>query len=110
VRGEARRTSDVDLLIVLGDGVPIRRDLYTAWDKQVMPALGEKYSPQFSHVPKGNVSSLWLEVALEGQIDFDPHGRVRQVLYKIKEEIASGRYRRKISHGHPYWVKIENAE
>jgi len=112
VRGETRASSDIDLLIVLDERVPIRRILYAIWDEKIMPIMGSSFSPQFSHLTgsENSVSSLWLEVALEGQIEFDPRGSVRKNLFKIKERIASGEYRRKLSHGHPYWVREKNAK
>lgn len=112
VRGEERESSDVDLLLILDDGVAVERDLYRVWDKEVAPVLGDKYSPQFSRLPKetDRVSSLWLEVALEGHILYEKDPRVRKRLTELKGKIASGHYLRKFSHGHPYWVRRSNAK
>ena len=43
-----------------------------------------------------NFSSLWLEVALEGVVLFDPNGTVAKTLRKIRESIAVGNYCRKM--------------
>lgn len=110
VRGEERADSDIDLLIVLDQSRAIDRSLYQIWDAQIEPAVDSRYSPQFSHFPdpvKGP-SSLWLEVALEGDVLFDnPERSLKKCLQKIRAQIAEGRYIRKISHGHPYWVRQE---
>ncbi len=112
-RGERRKDSDVDLLIVLRSDIEIRRGLYSAWDQKVAPLLGDVYSPQFTHLHETtqSASSLWLEVAMEGQVLFDPEGQVRKFMRALREQIAEGAFVRKLSHGHPYWVRREeNAE
>lgn len=110
VRGDQRKSSDIDLLIVLSDKVKVERKLYSIWDEKIEPILGSLYSPQFSHIPNSieSISSLWLEVGLEGEIIYDPTSQLKKHIYKIKNEISSGKYQRKITHGHPYWIKKEN--
>lgn len=109
VRGESRRGSDLDLLLVLDQSIPIERGLYRTWDEQLETEVDTRISPQFSHLPQNlkACSSLWLEVALEGEIVFDPSGSVRKTIYSLKSLIASGAKVRKISHGHPYWISNE---
>lgn len=105
-RGEALDSSDLDLLIVLRDECPIQRNLYQRWDSKILPRLSEKVSPQFSHLPNlESISSLWLEVALEGEILFDPTQQLKVTLIEIRRRISEGQYHRKISHGHPYWMR-----
>jgi hypothetical protein len=95
--------------VVLKANRDIDRSLYATWDSQILTRLGSDYSPQFSHLPTAEkFSSLWLEVAMEGDILFDPAGKLKTILRKIREDVAAGRYIRKISHGHPYWVHQEN--
>lgn len=106
VRGDFRSSSDIDLLIVLDNSQPIQRSLYSRWDEKIEPELGSKYSPQFSHLTDlNNISSLWLEVGLEGEIIFDPSKKIRRTISQIKNKIASGQYIRKVTHGHPYWIR-----
>lgn len=109
VRGEARQNSDIDLLIVLDSERAITRELYSLWDAKIEGKLGSVYSPQFSHLPKDfmNPSSLWLEIALEGEVLLDNSGRLRGTLTSVRDRIASGQFLRKYSHGHPYWVRRE---
>lgn len=106
VRGEQRETSDIDLLIVLSEERAIDRSLYQIWDNQVQSKIGEAYSPQFVHLPYGpDFSSLWLEVAMEGEILEDRQNLIRPLLRRIRNTIAVGKYIRKFSHGHPYWIR-----
>lgn len=109
VRGEMRESSDIDLLIVLEQSREVDRSLYQTWDREVRDPL---LSPQFSHLPKGdNYSSLWLEVAIEGVILYDPTNKLESTLREIRSAVADGRFCRKLSHGHPYWVRRnENAK
>lgn len=112
VRGEPRKSSDIDLLIVLAKEIEIKRSLYHLWDDKIEHKMGSIYSPQFTHLPKdyNSISSLWLEVGLEGEIAYDPLGVIKKEIFKIKSEISSGKYRRKLTHGHPYWIKKESYE
>lgn len=108
-RGEERDNSDIDLLIVLRPEVSISRSLYTEWDKMIRPEIGEKYSPQFVHIASAEqCSSLWLEAALDGVIWADTDSRILMSIGSIRGAIASGRFRRKMSYGQPYWVREEN--
>ncbi|PWU14291.1 MAG: hypothetical protein C5B49_13340 [Bdellovibrio sp.] len=104
-RGEMRSGSDVDLLIVLPKSQPVNRQLYRRWDERFCSESDKIAAPQFSHFPKGDPASLWLEVAVEGEILYDPHGSARRQLTAIRHQIAKGGFVRKMSHGHPYWVK-----
>ncbi len=105
VRQEVRSTSDIDILIVLDHSHPINRTLYQVWDAKICPIVGARISPQFSHRPSGkSPSSLWLEIAMEGEILFDKKNIIKKELRKIRERIAFGEFVRKLSHGHPYWV------
>lgn len=107
-RGEARASSDIDLLIVLEDSTPIDRDLYKRWDK--IMGGNSKYSPQFVHLPsvRGDIGSLWLECSIEGEILFDREYSLKNELVRIRSQIADGHYQRKLSHGHAYWIKKES--
>lgn len=106
-RGDATTKSDIDLLIILPEEIPISRALYQRWDQRIKNA--DRYSPQFVHLPKTGeaIGSLWLEVALDGDILFAGDGRIKNSLLRIRSQIAEGKYLRKISHGHAYWVRRE---
>lgn len=107
-RGQDTRSSDVDLLIVLTETRQISRELYRQWDDEVLPILGDRHSPQFCHSAKLEaLSSLWLEVALDGKVLYDESRHLESELQFIRHKIAAGDYARKISYGHPYWVKRE---
>lgn len=111
VSGRATSGSDDDYLLALKANTPLSRELYTRWDE----ALGSKYpniSPHFSRPPPtpkvdSDIGSLWLEVALCSEIAWDPSQQLRTMKQEILNRIAAGQFRRKIVHGHPYWVKGE---
>lgn len=106
-RGEDRETSDIDLLIVIDDRYAISRELYRIWDEKLSGEIDDKFSPQFAHLPRdsGNLTSLWLEVALEGEVLWDRDRLIRRKLTAIRAKIAEGSYVRRFSHGHPYWIR-----
>ncbi len=108
VRNEMHKSSDVDLLLVLKTEFKFDRSIYQKWDREFNGKQDAVLSPQFSHLPVSvEYSSLWLEIALEGVIHYDPTGQVFATIRKIRDAIAEGRFHRKLSHGHPYWVRKE---
>ncbi|MBY0384858.1 toxin-antitoxin system HicB family antitoxin [bacterium] len=108
VRGDHHASSDVDILIVLKPSKSIDRHLYRLWDEKIANSVPQKLEPQFVNLPPSAAiaSSLWLEVAMEGKILYDKDGSVAKHLSSLREQIATGSYQRKISHGHPYWVNM----
>lgn len=113
VRGEARANSDLDLLVVLDDTVPIRRLLYHWWDTITWPHDPPyEMNPHFVHRPStlADSSGLWLEVALAHEVLYE-HGRsVADTLAALGAMIAHGDCERTWSHGHPYWIRRHHAE
>ncbi|MBI1862079.1 MAG: nucleotidyltransferase domain-containing protein [Deltaproteobacteria bacterium] len=111
-RGEATEGSDVDLLIVLASSGAIDRSLYDWWHAHT-EALHKKgtpsLSPHFVALPAkpSTVGSLWYEVAREGVICWDRNFRVTSVLRELREAMERGEVIRKVTYGHPYWVKIQ---
>ena len=107
-RGTQRPSSDVDLLLILSDSVPIQGKLYREWDLFTEQLKFEKYSPHFVHLPKDtqNVGSLWLEVALEGRVWIDKESKVEKQLSEIRQLIAEGVFERSYVYGVPYWKKV----
>jgi hypothetical protein len=110
-RGEATAGSDIDILIVLEAGCSITRALYDRWDGMIRSRgnrTDERVSPQFVVLSSdpSQVGSLWLEVAREGIIVFDPGGRVARFLVALRDYILSGAVSRRTAHGHPYWVRV----
>ena len=105
-RGELRGDSDVDLLVVLDPGVPLRRALYRQWDELVSQGTFERaINAHFVHLPARveDAGSLWLEVAVEGRVLSDRDDTVRRFLVAVRGAIASGRFVRSVLHGQPYW-------
>jgi predicted nucleotidyltransferase len=105
-RGEARKGSDIDLLIVLDQDRVLSRSLYTSWDERFG---GGKHSPHFVHVPvkATDAGSLWLEASVDGAVYHDRDGEVSRFLGSLRRLIASGGLKRRLAYGHPYWVRAE---
>jgi predicted nucleotidyltransferase len=106
-RGEARESSDVDLLIVVDSGLPLTRVLYDRWDHAFSPIDASRLSPHFVHLPEDEASagSLWYEAAVDGIVLFDREDRISRFLRGIRRLMAEGKLQRKSAYGHPYWIK-----
>jgi hypothetical protein len=110
-RGEDVAASDVDLLVVLEDGVRLRRSLLRSWDESPVEWEGKRVEPQFVHLPPPGetVAGIWAEVALDAIILLDPTLRLSARLVHVRRDIAGGRVVRRTAHGQPYWVLHEVA-
>lgn len=104
--GEATPSSDTDILIVLSDKITLGRELYRIWDDHLASSDTQTINPQFVHLPAllEHAGGLWFEVALNGDILWDPGGIVNQFLEELREKIANDEIRRYWSHGQPYWA------
>ena len=110
-RGEARESSDVDLLVVVADRLELSRKLYRGWDNR--SGMDRRVSPHFVHLPSSvlEAGSIWYETAMDGIILFERDRSISSFLQSIRRAIADGHVRRGYAHGHPYWVKeAVNAE
>ncbi|MGH9409463.1 MAG: nucleotidyltransferase domain-containing protein [Vicinamibacterales bacterium] len=111
VRGTAGPSSDVDALIVIDAGIPLRRDLYTRWDARSVTWEGRPVDPHFVHVPEAPAGAgVWAEASVEGVVLFEIDGLVSAALAAARREIANGRLLRRLVHGQPYWVTVERSE
>jgi predicted nucleotidyltransferase len=106
--GEATPGSDVDALVVVHGSVPLGRRLYRDWDAGQASASSEpRVDPHFVHVPEeDNLSGLWAEVAIAGEVLFDRDGRTTAHLVRARQAIADGIVRRRVVHGQPYWTGV----
>lgn len=105
-RGELATGSDVDLLVVLAEGKPISRALYRQWEG-VLPAWnGREIDLHFVQMPESGapVSGSWAEAAICGIVLFENELCVSRRLIGIRELIATGRLKRRMSQGQPYWI------
>lgn len=107
-RGEARDSSDVDLLVVISDELVLSRELYREWDRL---GVGRRVNPHFVHLPASvsEAGSVWYETAMDGVILFEHDGSISSFLQAVRRAIADGYLRRRYAHGHPYWVKQTEA-
>lgn len=108
-RQETWDTSDVDLLVVVRQGVAVTRDLYDRWN----PVADEStlVSPLIAALPPtlGEAGGVWYEAAVDGIVVWDPNLHVSTTLTRLRREIAEGRIVRRYVHGQPYWIKTERA-
>lgn len=105
-RNELAAGSDVDVLVVLAEGVPITRALYRQWEG-VLPAWnGREIDLHFVHLPEpiAPVSGSWAEAAIGGIVLFEKELCVSRRLISIRESIAAGRLTRRMAQGQPYWI------
>ena len=103
-RGEARSTSDIDLLVVTETAVAIQRKLYESWDEI---AASNFVNPHFVHLPPtvDEAGSLWFEVAMDGIVLFEKGRRVSRFLSELRRAVAEGLIERKTAYGHGYWLR-----
>jgi len=107
-RGEARQTSDVDVLLVVDAAIPLTRSLYRTWDALPVTWDARPVDSHFVHLPADpmRAGSVWCEAATEGIVMLDRDGQVAAALRQVRRSIAAGRLVRKQVHGHPYWTKV----
>ncbi len=103
-RGRQTANSDIDLLVVLNRSVTLDRDIYSRW--RACKFEGREVAPLFVQIPgEGErIGGLWFEVALDGIVLFDRELHLSRFLAHVRDLVAGGRVRRKVTHGHPYWV------
>ena len=107
VRGEARDSSDLDVMIVVDRALPLTRRLYAAWDAEKPTCDGRAVDAHFVHLPSSiaRPSGVWCELAVEGLLLSDRDGLLSSALIGVRRAIAGGRLVRKTAHGQPYWTE-----
>lgn len=105
-RGEARRGSDIDVLVAVDEALTLTRTLYRTWDREPVVWQDRPVDVHFVHLPRESqrASGVWCEAAIEGRVIADTAGRVEDALITIRRAIADGRLVRKRVHGQPYWT------
>lgn len=105
-RGDLSTGSDVDLLVVLRDGVPITRSLYRDWEGALPKWNGREIDLHFVHLPTAAdaVSASWAEAAVCGIVFYETALEISRRLIDIRERIAAGALVRRVSQGQPYWI------
>lgn len=107
-RGEPSWESDLDILLIADDRLPISRGLYREWDDG--PALAwdrHAVEPHFVHLPADGEapSGLWAEVAMDGLVLFERGLAVSRALAGVRRRILEERLSHRVVHGNPYWVR-----
>lgn len=106
-RDELASGSDVDLLLVVDDGVRVERSLYDAWDVEPARWDSRAVEPHFVRLPDAGarVSGLWAEAAVDGVVLLDRDLWIARYLVSVRRRIAEGELVRRRSHGQSYWVE-----
>lgn len=112
-RGQAAAGSDVDVLVVVEECLPVTRELYRRWDEEPVSWAdspheeGRPVEPHFVHLPPaGEVpSGTWAEAALDGIVLFDRDLTVSRRLVELRTSVFEGDLVRREAHGQPYWVE-----
>jgi predicted nucleotidyltransferase len=105
-RGDLASGSDIDLLVVVSEGVPITRSLYREWEGAVPRWQGREVDLHFVHLPAAGaaISGSWAEAAVCGIVVHDRELVVSRRLIEIRGRIAAGEMVRRMAQGQPYWV------
>lgn len=107
-RGEQTPDSDLDLLIVIEETVPINRTLYRRWDELNSKSRVRALDPHFVHPPwaRVGITGVWAEVALEGIVLFERGLELSRYLVEVRREILRGQLVQKWVHGQRYWLEV----
>ena len=107
-RGELTGVSDIDVLIVVDTGTPVRRALYRRWDESPVAWNGHPVEPHFVRLPDAgeSPSGFWAEIATEGVLLLECDPRLSGHLARVRDAVAKGRLRRRVAHGHGYWTGV----
>src|SRR5262249_34915716 len=105
-RGEARPSSDMDVLVVVDRALALTRALYRRWDEAPVAWQRRPVDVHFINLPDDpdRAAGVWAEAAVEGVLLHDSDGRVESTLRQVRRAIADGRLVRKHAHGQPYWT------
>lgn len=112
-RGEAGETSDWDVLVI-AEGLPARvldRNLYL---KQLLPPAWRGGVSILAKTPeqlRGAVASVYLDIALDGAILYDPRGFAAERLGALRRQIAElGLRRERTPEGFDWrWAKAPSS-
>ncbi|MBI2346963.1 MAG: HEPN domain-containing protein [Deltaproteobacteria bacterium] len=110
IRGEATEHSDIDLLVVLTERVPLARTLYRWWDEELQVEAEAEINPHFVHLPGDPemAGGLWFEVALQNEIVYQQGRRLTRAIEGLLACIGKGTIRREWAGGQPYWTWREH--
>ena len=106
-RGDVTATSDVDLLIVAGDDVPLTRDLYRRWDETPLDWGQHVVEPHFVRTPATgqSPSGFWAEIAVDGIVLYQRDAHISNWLAVVRRQLAEGRLQRRTVQGQAYWTR-----
>ena len=109
-RGEARPDSDWDLLVV-AEGLPSSPFQRRAYVRSLLPADCRARVSLLPRAPAElleHLSSLALDIAVDGQIWYDPSGRAAQRLHALRRQLEKAGLRRRRQPAGEIWIGAGN--
>lgn len=108
-RGDFSPKSDIDIFIVIPDGLS-EREVWLVWNKKLrgyLKAFGRDITVLVHSLKSLREISSWyvLRLASEGQLIYDPKGEVETLFKKIIKAAKNAGLAEDEIHGHKYWVK-----
>ena len=107
-RGHASDSSDVDALVVVGQGFELTRAAYDRWDERPVTVEGRAVDAHFVRLAQDRprLSGLWAEAAIDGVVVFERGRTVSSWLIEVRRALVEGRLARRVVHGQPYWREV----
>jgi predicted nucleotidyltransferase len=108
-RGDFSPKSDIDIFIVIPDGLS-EREAWLTWNKKLRELLRDFERDItvliYSLESLKEISSWYvLRLASEGKLIYDRDGRVKKLFEKIIETAKKAGLIEEEIHGHKYWIK-----
>jgi predicted nucleotidyltransferase len=108
-RGDFSPKSDIDIFIVIPDGLS-EREVWLVWNKKLrgyLKAFARDITVLVYSLKSLREISSWyvLRLASEGQLIYDPNGKVETLFKKIIKAAENAGLTEEEIHGHKYWVK-----
>lgn len=109
VRGDFSPKSDIDIFIVIPDGLS-EREAWLTWNRilrEILKDFGRDitvliYSPKSLK----EISSWYvLRLASEGKLIYDREGKIKKLFEKIIQTAKNAGLVEEEIHGHKYWIK-----
>jgi predicted nucleotidyltransferase len=108
-RGDFSAKSDIDIFIVIPDGLS-EREAWLTWNKKLREMLKDfnRDLTVLIYSPKSlkEISSWYvLRLASEGKLIYDQDGKIEALFKKIIQTARDAGLTEEEIHGHRYWIK-----
>lgn len=108
-RGEFSPRSDIDIFIVIPDGI-LERESWLKWNRKMREILKTLHRDItvliYSRKSLKEISSWYvLRLASEGQLVYDRNGEIKKIFEKMIQRAKDSGLVEEEIHGHKYWIK-----